>query len=113
MTRPKTKVEKAMDKEVPWGDLGTLPHCDARVLHLPEECIYCEDRADLQEEREKLGVSNTGHSNRAWPCPADKARSSESLNGWHGNTARKSTDEPAPFIKHINEALDALNKGKQ
>jgi len=111
--RPKTKIERAMDDEIPWEDMGTLPHCDARVLHSPEDCIYCAKRVDLQEERVLLGISNTGKTNRAWPCPADKARSAESLNGWHGNVARKETDDPAPFIRHVNEVLDALNKDKK
>jgi hypothetical protein len=110
--QPKTKVERAMAKEIPWDDLGTLPHCDARVLHLPEECTYCADRVDLQEERVELGVSNTGVTNRAWPCPADKARSSDSLNGWYGNVARKDTDEPHPFTEYVDDALKALNREK-
>jgi hypothetical protein len=83
--KPKTQVERAMAGEIPWSSLGTLPHCDGRVLHMPHECTYCADATELQEERTRLSISNTGHQNRLWPCPADQARSAKSLNSWHGN----------------------------
>jgi hypothetical protein len=90
--REKLLIEKAMDKEIEWEKLPRAPHCDARVLHKPEECVFCARATALQEERERLEVSNTGHANRKWPCPADKARSSQSLNAWHGNRALTQED---------------------
>jgi hypothetical protein len=59
------------------------------ILHLPEECKYCADAKPLQEERERLGISNTGHANRKFPCPADQARSAKVYNRWPGNQAKK------------------------
>lgn len=92
--RPDLYCDKANDGRVPWDQLPkfnyraveyTFPHCDPRVLHLPSECMYCAAATELQDERAREGVSNTGHANRAWPCPADHARSSQSLNSWSGN----------------------------
>lgn len=87
MSKPKLRIEQIMDKEIEHDQSIRYPHCDPRVLHVPEECMFCAEAKELQEEREKLGVSNTGKNNRSWPCPADKARSSTSLNSWHGNRA--------------------------
>lgn len=87
--RPKTSVERAMGGEITWDQLPSrAPHCDPRVLHLPEECTYCADARELQAEREQLEISNTGHSNRKWPCPGDRERGLKSLNRWHGNRAQ-------------------------
>lgn len=77
----------------------TYPHCDARVLHAPGECAYCDEHPDWQKLREVWGIAFTGHrptesavSHGAWtggrtltydvalppgehramlPCPAD------------------------------------------
>lgn len=65
------------------------PHCDSRILHLPEECGYCADATVLQEERARLGISNSGHVNRQWPCPADQARSKAQYSLWPGNRPSK------------------------
>ena len=93
-------VEKMIDKEMAWSDgPERFPHCEPRVLHLPEDCKYCADAPMLQEERVRLEVSNTGHTNRKFPCPAEQARSlKNSINKWHGNTPQKEGDpEPDPF----------------
>jgi hypothetical protein len=90
--RPKLNVEKIIDGEI--QSIGrSYPHCDMRVLHAPDSCTYCADATDLQEERERLDVSNTGLANRAWPCPADRARGSASLNTWPGNRPRSPDDK--------------------
>jgi|SRR5579885_1232922 len=89
MKRGKLLVERCMDNETPWPVDSKFPHCDARILHLASDCGFCAQCIDLQEERERLGVSNTGQANRFWPCPADQARSSKSLNSWYGNRAQK------------------------
>lgn len=121
--RPKLLVEKMMDKEIPWEKCPErFPHCDARVLHKPEECVFCAKAEILQKEREDLNVSNTGHANRAWPCPGDRQRGSTSLNAWHGNRAMTQADLDAEdkwweefkekykdeFNKHIKEANEII-----
>lgn len=68
------------------------PHCDNRILHLPEECEFCAEATELQAQREREGISNTGHNNREWACPADLARGEKSLNSWRGNRRAKKTD---------------------
>lgn len=83
--RPRLMVELAMNGEVPWSALPQMPHCDPRVLHLPSECMYCAEAKELQEERVRLDVCNTGHFGRAFPCPADRERKSADLNAWPGN----------------------------
>ena len=86
-------IEQAMDKEISWDKLpDRCPHCDARILHKPEECVYCAKATVFQEERERLGVSNTGHANRKFPCPVDQARSKANYNAWHGNRAQTQQD---------------------
>jgi len=88
--RPKTKWEHARDA-FELGDreaFAHLPrpvHCDPRILHAGEECVYCDQATELQAERERLGISNTGKQNRKWPCPADQARSAKNYNAWPGN----------------------------
>ena len=106
MTRPKLAVEKLEDKEITHAELNTFlfdgaeyqfPHCDARILHLPEECEYCAKATELQEERERLEVSNSGHQNRKWPCPVERARSLKGAHKWHGNRPTKEGEESDPF----------------
>lgn len=106
--KPKLLVEKVMDKEAEWPKDIRFPHCDARVLHLPEECMFCADAKELQKERQDLNVSNTGHANRSWPCPADKARSSESLNSWGGNRPSTKEQWEADWKKFQEELKDYL-----
>lgn len=103
-----------MGGELKWDAFPErAPHCDPRVLHKPEECKFCGDAVILQEEREKLGVSNTGHANRAWPCPADKARGSKSLNAWHGNRAATEAqleDESKEWKKLSKDLIEKVTK---
>ena len=56
----------------------TFPHCEARILHAPGECRYCDELPDLQEARKMWGVAFTGHPapEGGVPCPADQARPS-------------------------------------
>lgn len=73
---------------------GTIPHCDARILHNPDECCFC-DRADLQAVRNHLRIAWTGYEPGPTqiPCEADLDRpvgSTADYNRWHGNV-------PAPF----------------
>lgn len=82
------------------------PHCDSRILHTPEECDFCRDAAPLQAERERLGVSNTGKTNRKYPCPADQARSPKDYHAWGGNrpkTFEQVEEEAAAFAERLKE----------
>ena len=112
--REKLLVEKGLDSEMSWSAIGSrgirFPHCDARILHLPTECFFCKEAVDLQKERELLEVSNTGHANRKWPCPADQARSAKIMNSWPGNRAKTLEDldkEARELEEFWKESYDA------
>jgi hypothetical protein len=57
------------------------PHCDARILHAPNECWACDLHPDWQRLRERWGIAFTGHApketntyglmRKELPCPAD------------------------------------------
>lgn len=66
-----------------------FPHCDARILHAPEDnCKYCNE-SGLQEIREAWGISFTGHHKIGQiMCPAEKSRGLSSINSWGGNIAQ-------------------------
>src|SRR5690606_20650220 len=92
--RPRLMVDLYMDDEMDWDDVPAIasyghpcrvPHCDPRVLHSPERCDTCSKFIELQEERCRLDVSNTGEMNRTWVCPADRDRPSQHQL-WPGNT---------------------------
>lgn len=92
--RPRLMVDLCMAGEMDWDDVPAIesyghpchwPHCDPRVLHSPEKCDTCSRFSELQEERVRLDVSNTGEMNRSWICPADRDRpATHQL--WPGNT---------------------------
>lgn len=69
------------------------PHCDARVLHAPGECEFCDGYAsELQQGRVDQGINFTGHSDPdKKPCPADAARGIGGAHTWGGNA-------PQPII---------------
>lgn len=58
-----------------------FPHCDARVLHAPGECEYCDRHADWQELRQAWGIAFTGHS----PNPVS-ANDDEGPDAAHGRS---------------------------
>lgn len=92
--RPKTRWEHARDAfelgdREAFAHLPRFPHCDSRILHHPHECGYCAQATELQAERERLDISNTGIANRRWPCPADQARSKATYHAWPGNRPSK------------------------
>ena len=69
------------------------PHCDARILHAPGECRYCDAYPDWQEARATQRIAFSGHPTPECgsPCPADAAVAA-GLRGdytrWGGNVAR-------------------------
>ncbi len=82
------------------SEITQTPHCDARVLHAPNECRYCDKHPEWQELRKIWGIAFTGHSydkngkpakdeygDILQPCPAEADRGMESINGWGGNVA--------------------------
>lgn len=71
------------------GKDTTIPHCDSRILHAPEECEYC-DRPDWTRERLKTKLTFTGRSpvDGESPCEADATRgpgTSGDHRRWGGN----------------------------
>jgi hypothetical protein len=102
------------------------PHCDAKVLHAPEDnCKYCNAHPDWQELRKMWGIAFTGHSNDIvrytdWdgkekvrtliPCPSEWDRSVETINKWGGNVpmtpeAEKQMEE---YFSNLRETLKDL-----
>lgn len=90
-----------------WGDklyllrpmINQFPHCDARILHAPGECQFCDKHPEWQELRKIWQIAFTGHdymvtspqnviTTRAavLPCPADHIRG-ENHSKWAGNRA--------------------------
>jgi hypothetical protein len=66
------------------------PHCDARVVHRPESCFYCDTYASgLQALREVQFVNYTGEydPNKA-PCPVEHTRTAKSAHQWPGNAPK-------------------------
>ena len=66
-----------------------FPHCDARILHAPGECEYCDNRPEWQALRFAWGIAFTGYEpdEKELPCPADFARG-DTHKLWYGNVAR-------------------------
>lgn len=81
----------------PWND--TIPHCDSRILHAPDECTYC-DRPRWQRARKRFGIANTGHQPAVGevPCEADATRGPESgvadHRRWGGNKPTSAVGNP-------------------
>lgn len=93
-----------------YDGLPRAPHCDSRILHAPNTgCDFCTEATELQEERERLDISNSGMTNRKWPCPADQARPRAQYEAWGGNKpkTREQLDEEG---REFAEALRRLGK---
>lgn len=70
----------------------TWPHCDARVLHAPGECEFC-DGSGLQDVREMWGINFTGHHEPGLLlCPAEAQRDLSQINAWPGNAPSVEND---------------------
>ena len=71
-----------------------FPHCDARIMHIPGVCTFC-DASGLQEVRACWGKAYTGQEPEGdqAPCPANEARSDESLYSWGGNRPQPPKEE--------------------
>jgi hypothetical protein len=86
-----------------------FPHCDARVLHQPGECEYCDKHPDWQELRLLWDISFTGQTDKALPCPADLARGDGHLQ-WGGNIAFRDGEYrlPEPPQADVRNAMQGL-----
>lgn len=70
----------------------SAPHCDARVVHAPGECVWCDVAEEVhgwQTQRREGGRAFTGHAPDAMagqlPCPSDVARGKAGAHVWGGN----------------------------
>ncbi len=78
----------------------TMPHCDARILHAPGSCGYCDD-SGLQPVREVWNIAFTGAPEEGkTQCPAEAERDEESLAAWGGNVPQPTLESVA---KHLEE----------
>lgn len=71
-----------------------FPHCDAKVLHAPGECQFCDNHPDWQRLREVWGICFTGYKpeNKELPDPASNTRGLETVNKWYGNIPKPPGD---------------------
>ena len=96
-----------------YASLPRPPHCDPRILHAPSAgCDFCVEAVELQAERERLEISNSGMANRKWPCPADQARGKAHYEAWGGNkpkTYKQIEEEAAAFAAQL-EAMGLVVK---
>ena len=90
-------------------EYGTIPHCDSRILHRPDDCEYC-DRPDLQGARRQLGIAFTGEAphGEQIPCEADLTRPQGEDNDhrrWGGNKPTSAIGDPTwpteTFASHV------------
>lgn len=71
------------------------PHCDARVLHAPGECPFCDAHPEWQRARMLWGISFTGKPEEGkLLCPSDVARSVGGAHVWGGNRPTEVTKDP-------------------
>ncbi len=77
-----------------------MPHCDARILHAPGVCTYCDKHPEWQEYRLAAGICFTGETpENSWqtPCPADQARPPDSPSDhrkWGANKPTSADGDP-------------------
>lgn len=88
-----------------------FPHCDARILHSPGACVYCDDHPDWQQLRITWGINFTSESEPGLhPCPADAARGDNHME-WGGNVARDSEGRifvPPPAPADVDAAANTV-----
>ena len=91
------------------------PHCDARILHAPTKCVYCDMHPEWQELRETWNINFTDEDDSAkTQCPANAARG-EAINKWLGNTAttQEDLDERDREMEKIREEFEKLRKERK
>lgn len=82
--------KKIRPKVLSLSFLGTIPHCDQRILHAPGECEHCDERPEWQALRQLWGIAFTGYEpgGNELPDPATNIRDFDVLNAWGGNKAK-------------------------
>jgi hypothetical protein len=88
-----------VNEQLRTGVYDTIPHCDSRILHDPQECEYC-DRPEWQVKRGELHIAWTGCDPEEGqiPCPADFERppiSEGDHRRWGGNKPTSSVGNPS------------------
>lgn len=88
------------------------PHCDARVLHAPGECRFCDEYPLLQKAREVWGIAFTGRGldgHAAILCPSDMARGVGGAHTWPGNRpTRPGGPVDVAVPDHLNDYFQPL-----
>jgi hypothetical protein len=85
----------------------TLPHCDSRTLHPPGVCDFCDDRKDLQEIRQNLGIPFSGEGG----SPDEEFRDRETIDRWPGNRpAQVGHSEGAHFQPSDNSSWGTVEE---
>lgn len=76
------------------------PHCDARILHAPGQCVYCDSHPEWQELRKTWNINFTGEYDREKDlCPAERSRGNlNQIEKWGGNRPTTTTNNLAPLV---------------
>lgn len=61
------------------------PHCDARVLHSPGLCTFCDEAESLQDYRKRLNLKFTDELQANEPLLPGEDRTKGSAEGWSRN----------------------------
>lgn len=89
--------------------IAQYPHCDAKVLHAPGDCVYCDMHPDWQELRQTWGIAFTGrHEPGLVLCPSEQARPLSAINHWPGNTPNAVIPTQEEFFQAAHGLEDAL-----
>ena len=74
-----------------------FPHCDARILHAPGECEFCDQHPEWQALRIHWGIAFTGwepdEEKKELPDPATYACGLKSINAWAANRAQPKDED--------------------
>lgn len=95
------------------ADPPQFPHCDARVLHAPEDgCKYCNEHVEWQYLRDAWQMNFTGKREPGKIlCPSEHARSLSEIEKWHGNKIAAEAYEAAhqfPTADEVDQAIEDL-----
>lgn len=101
-----------MSKEIYDQLIYVQAHCDAKVLHSPGLCEYCDEYPQAQAKRKELGVRFTDEVGIKYndptfedgrlPCPAVEARPSININAWGGNVP-KGPNVPSEYKENLKK----------
>ena len=93
--------------------IGQFPHCDARVLHAPGCCDFCDRHPDWQELRRLWGIAFTGKDPKGDEvrCPAERQRTLEKVEVWGGNRPHSTGSRRRRMIEEAVEGLRSIAEG--